>query len=64
MLRDCAYTGTTPTFWGSCDAVCDANHRFVFGVTNCGKGQPGQVMHVGHAVSPARFRDVQIGVTT
>ena len=32
------------------------------GVTNCGKGQPGQGMHVGHGSSGARFRDVEVGV--
>ena len=33
------------------------------GLTNCGKGQPGQGAHVSHGASPARFRDVQVGVT-
>ena len=32
------------------------------GLTNCGKGQPGQTAHVSHGTSPARFRGVQIGV--
>ena len=27
-----------------------------------GKGQPGQVARVGHAASPARFRNVRVGV--
>jgi TldD protein len=34
----------------------------LFGLTNCGKGQPGQSAHVSHGAAPARFRDVQIGV--
>ena len=34
----------------------------MLGTPNCGKGEPGQGGHVGHAVSGARFRDVQVGV--
>ena len=61
MLKDCTYTGSTPAFWKSCDAVCDQDHWRLFGVTNCGKGEPGQTAHVGHGVSPARFRQRQGG---
>jgi len=60
MLRDCSYTGTTPHFWGSCDAVAGPEAWRLFGVTNCGKGEPGQEAHVGHGVSPARFREVSV----
>jgi len=34
----------------------------MLGTPNCGKGEPGQVAHVGHGVSGARFRNVQVGV--
>ena len=56
------YTGITPEFWGSCDAVGGAEDWVVWGTPNCGKGQPGQVGRVGHGASPARFRNVQVGV--
>jgi TldD protein len=62
MLRDATYTGVTPVFWGGLDAVGGAEHWQLKGLTNCGKGQPGQDGHVSHGSSPARFRDVQIGV--
>jgi TldD protein len=62
LLKNATYTGITPEFWGSCDAVCDASHWNLWGTTNCGKGQPGQVMYVGHGVAPARFRNVRVGV--
>lgn len=62
LYRNATYTGITPAFWGSCDAVADASTWTMVGVTNCGKGQPGQAMHVGHGCSGARFRDVQVGV--
>ncbi len=62
MLRKPDYTGITPEFWGSCDAVCSESEWKVWGVDNCGKGEPMQVAHVGHGTAPARFRGVRIGV--
>ncbi|MHB0874634.1 MAG: TldD/PmbA family protein [Anaerolineae bacterium] len=60
LYRNAVYTGITPQFWRSCDAICDRDHWQVWGTPNCGKGQPSQVAHVGHGVAPARFRDVQV----
>ncbi len=62
LLRNCTYTGITPEFWNSCDAVCNQNHWVMWGTPNCGKGQPGQIGHTGHGASPARFRNVRVGV--
>jgi TldD protein len=62
MYKNPNYTGITPEFWGSCDAVGGREEWTVCGTPNCGKGQPGQVGRVGHGTSPARFRDVQVGV--
>ncbi len=62
LVKNATYTGITPQFWGSCDAICNQNHWRVWGTPNCGKGQPGQVAHTGHGTAPARFRDVRVGV--
>jgi TldD protein len=62
MLRDATYTGVTPVFWGSLDGVAGPAEWRMQGLTNCGKGQPGQHAHVSHGASPARFRNVQVGV--
>ena len=62
MLRDATYTGVTPVFWGALDRVAGPDEWVMHGLTNCGKGQPGQHAHVSHGASPARFRDVQVGV--
>jgi TldD protein len=62
MLRNCTYTGITPEFWNSCDAVCNEKHWTMWGTPNCGKGQPSQIAHTGHGVAPARFRNVRVGV--
>ena len=64
MLRDATYTGVTPVFWGKLDAVAGPDEWRLFGLTNCGKGQPGQEAHVSHGASPARFRDVEVGVSS
>jgi TldD protein len=62
MLRDATYTGITPVFWGSLDALSGPETWRMHGLTNCGKGQPGQHAHVAHGAPGARFRNVQIGV--
>ncbi|TFH08263.1 MAG: TldD/PmbA family protein [Candidatus Atribacteria bacterium] len=62
VVKNATYTGITPQFWGSCDAICNADHWNVWGTPNCGKGQPGQVAHTGHGTAPARFRNVQVGL--
>jgi TldD protein len=62
LLKNATYTGMTPQFWGSCDAVCNRNHWTIWGTPNCGKGQPPQTAHTGHGTAPARFRNVRVGV--
>ena len=47
MYRNPIYSGMTPQFWNSCDAVCAKPHWRVWGVPNCGKGVPGQTARVG-----------------
>jgi TldD protein len=62
MVKNPTYTGITPRFWGSLDRLAGADEWVAWGVPNCGKGQPMQVGHTGHPASPARFRDVRVGV--
>jgi TldD protein len=62
LVRNPSYAGITPRFWGSLDAVCSAPAWRLWGLMNCGKGEPGQSAHVSHGAAPARFRDVQVGV--
>jgi TldD protein len=56
MFKNPIYSGMTPEFWGSCDAVCGEDDWRLWGIPNCGKGEPVQTAHVGHGVAPARFR--------
>ncbi len=62
MLKNPSYGGITTEFWNSCDAICGPEYWTLWGVPNCGKGQPMQAMGTGHGASPARFRKVQVGV--
>ncbi|MDO8963820.1 MAG: TldD/PmbA family protein [Coriobacteriia bacterium] len=62
IMRHPNYTGITPRFWAACDAICSRDAWQVWGLANCGKGEPMQVAHVAHGAAPARFRDVQVGV--
>jgi len=62
MYKNPTYTGITYEFWGNCDAIAGEDEWHLWGLPNCGKGEPVQTMHVGHGVAPARFRNVRIGV--
>jgi len=62
LVKNPTYTGITPRFWGSCDAICGPDEWTLWGLPNCGKGEPVQTGHVGHGAAPARFRGVSVGV--
>jgi TldD protein len=62
VYKNPTYAGITPQFWKGCDAIGNEASWRVSGTPNCGKGEPGQIMFVGHGTAPARFRNVQIGI--
>jgi TldD protein len=62
LYRNATYDGRTTEFWGSLDAVCGPGAWVVWGIPNCGKGQPFQNARVGHGAAPARFHEVHVGV--
>ncbi len=61
MYRNPVYSGVTPRFWNGCDAVCGPQDWRLWGIGSCGKGEPMQLMAVGHGCAPARFRAVTVG---
>lgn len=61
LLRDARYTGVTPRFWRSCNAICGPEEARIWGLSNCGKGDPIQTMQVAHGAPPARFGQVEVG---
>jgi TldD protein len=64
MLRNPTYAGVTPEFWAGLEAVCSRPAWRLWGVVNCGKGEPGQAIRTSHGTAPARFRDVEVGVAS
>jgi TldD protein len=62
MIKNPSYSGITTEFWNSCDAICSREYWTLWGTPNCGKGQPMQTMGTGHGASPARFRNIKVGV--
>jgi TldD protein len=61
VVKNPTYKGDTLKFWNSLSAVGDASTWRVEFVPNCGKGQPNQIMHLGHGAPVCRFDDVRIG---
>ncbi len=62
IVKNPNYTGITPEFWNNCDGISNKKDWRVWGVPNCGKGDPMQTARVSHGVSRARFRNVKVGV--
>jgi TldD protein len=62
MLKNPTYAGVTPQFWNGCDAIADVASWNAWGTPNCGKGEPMQSGRTTQAASPARFRQVSVGV--
>ena len=60
MLKNPMYQGITTEFWGSCDGIAGPSQWKIWGVPNCGKGQPTQTARVAHGAAPARFRNVAV----
>ncbi len=61
-LKNPLYSGITPEFWKSCNAICGKEEWQMYGLDSCGKGDPVQSISVGHGAAPARFRKVKVGV--
>lgn len=61
IVKNPVYYDITPQFWSKLEAVANKNHWQMWGVPNCGKGEPGQTMIVAHGTAPALFRKVKVG---
>jgi predicted Zn-dependent protease len=59
-LRNPNYRGVSSDFWRKLSAVGDETTFRAYGAPNCGKGEPNQVVFVGHASPLCAFRDVEI----
>jgi TldD protein len=62
VVKEPTYYGITPQFWNACDAICGEEEWKYHGTFHCGKGEPGQAMHLSHGVAPARFKNITVNV--
>jgi len=60
VVRNPGYRGRSATFWRSLARVGDRSTLEVLGTPFCGKGEPGQVIRVGHASPACLFRSVDV----
>ena len=58
IVRNPNYRGISATFWRNLSGVAD--DFTVMAVGNCGKGEPNQVIRVGHASPHCRFAGVEV----
>jgi len=62
IVKEPTYFGITPQFWNVCDRICGPEEWQMHGTFHCGKGEPGQTLHLSHGVAPARFRNIVVNV--
>jgi predicted Zn-dependent protease len=60
MVKHPNYRGISASFWRNLKAVGDTSTFSVHGTPYCGKGEPNQIIRVGHASPACVFADVDV----
>ncbi len=60
VVKNPNYRGISSTFWRSLQWVGNVASFEVHGTQFCGKGEPNQVIHVGHAAPPCVFSAIDV----
>jgi predicted Zn-dependent protease len=60
VVKNPNYRGVSATFWRSLRMVGGPASFEVHGTLYCGKGEPNQAIHCGHASPPCVFADVEV----
>jgi len=60
VVKNPNYRGISAGFWRNLCAVGDASTFQVLGTPNCGKGEPNQVVRVGHASPACVFSQIDV----
>lgn len=60
IVKNPNYRGISAQFWRNLAAVGDRSTFQVLGTPNCGKGEPNQVVRVGHASPACVFRQIDV----
>jgi len=61
MVKNFVYGAKTVDFWNHCDGLSGADYWRTYGITDCGKCDPGQRARMTHAAPYARFRGIRVG---
>ena len=59
-IKNPNYRGISNPFWNSLKMVGNGDTNGIYGTPNCGKGEPNQVIRVGHASPLCLFENVQV----
>ena len=60
LVRNPNYKGITLPFWHKLKAVGNQASFKIRGTPNCGKGEPHQIISVGHAVPACLFEQIDV----
>jgi len=60
VVKNLNYRGVTIPFWNSLKAVGSHDEVEIFGSPWCGKGEPSQIIRVGHAAPPCLFQGIEV----
>ncbi len=60
VLKNPNYRGITLPFWHSLQAVGNGDTFKMYGTPYCGKGEPNQMIRVGHAAPACLFRNIEV----
>lgn len=59
-LRNPNYRGETVPFWNNLTHIGNPSTFEVWGSPYCGKGEPNQVIRVGHAIPACKFKEIEV----
>jgi predicted Zn-dependent protease len=60
VVKNPNYRGISIPFWNSLKGVGNSETFGIYGTPNCGKGEPNQVIRVGHASPACLFGNIQV----
>lgn len=60
VVKNPNYRGVTVPFWNALQMVGNRDEWEVFGSPYCGKGEPSQIIRVGHASPPCLFSGIEV----
>jgi predicted Zn-dependent protease len=60
VVKNPGYRGVTVPFWNNLIAVGNASELEMYGTPYCGKGEPSQIIRVGHSSPPCLFKSIEV----